>query len=123
MRMKWKLAALIVLLLAVIGGTVLFGSPYAPVVGAYREIEELCEAGLDRKLHKYFPVLAGGDVAMGSEMMILRAVTRSGGMLVPARLPYDVLERTVGRILREAPLVSRVLYDETPTAVGKESFA
>ena len=85
--------------------------------------EELCEAGLDRKLHKYFPVLAGGDVAMGNEMMILRAVTLSGGMLMPARLPYDVIERTVGRILREAPMVARVLYDETPTAIGSESFS
>ena len=39
--MKLKLAALIGLLLAVIAGAVLLGSPYAPVVGAYREIEEL----------------------------------------------------------------------------------
>ena len=84
--------------------------------------DELKEAGLDRKLYKYFPVLAGGDVAMGSEMMILRAVTRSGETLMPARLPYDVVERAVGRILREAPLISRVLYDETPTVRGNESF-
>ncbi len=85
--------------------------------------EELTEAGMERRLYKFFPILAGGDLAMGSEMMILRAVTLSGGMLMPARLPHDVIERTVGRILREAPLIERVLYDETPTAVGNERFA
>ena len=85
--------------------------------------DELTEAGLDRKLYKFFPVLAGSDLAMGSEMMILRAVTRSGEMLMPARLPYDVVERAVGRILREAPLIARVLYDETPTPLGNESFS
>lgn len=85
--------------------------------------EELAEAGLERRLYKFFPVLAGGDISMGHEMMVLRAVTRSGGMLMPARLPYDVVERTVGRILREAPLISRVFYDETPTAVSNEAFS
>ena len=54
--------------------------------------------------------------------MILRAVTLSGGMLVPARLPYDLIERTVERILAAAPTVARVLYDQPPTQVGQETF-
>lgn len=85
--------------------------------------EEVEGAGLGRKLHKYFPILAGSDGVLGGEMMILRAVTVSGGMLLPARLPYDLVERTVARIREEAPMISRVFYDQTPTAVGEESFA
>lgn len=85
--------------------------------------DEIEEAGLHRKLHKYFPILAGELGQIGGEMVILRAVTISGGMLVPARLPYDLVERTVARILEEAPYVTRVFYDQTPTPVGQETFA
>lgn len=84
--------------------------------------EEICLASLDHKLYKHFPVLIGGD-AMGGELLVLRAVTLSGGQLVPARLPYDLVERTVQRILETTPAVGRVLYDETPTAVGQETFS
>lgn len=83
---------------------------------------EIREAGLERKLYKFFPVLAGSADSWGGENMILRAVTLSGGQLVPARLPYDLTERTVARILSEAPNVARVLYDQTPTQVGRESY-
>lgn len=83
--------------------------------------EEICEAGQERKLYKYFPVMLTGDAA-GHEMIVLRAVTLSGGQLIPARLPYDLVERTVEGILRELPGIARVLYDQTPTAIGQESF-
>lgn len=85
--------------------------------------EEIRQAGLERKLYKFFPVLAGSDATMTGEMMILRAVTMSGNMLVPARLPYDLVERTVERIRRDAPSIVRVFYDETPTPVGQETFS
>ena len=55
-------------------------------------------------------------------MIVLRAVTLSGGQLIPARLPYDLVERTVESILRELPGITRVLCDQTPTAIGQESF-
>lgn len=84
--------------------------------------EEIEAAGLGRRLYKYFPILTGADVASGREMLVLRAVNASGAMLVPARLPYDLVERTVERILREAPRISRVFYDQTPTPVGQEMF-
>lgn len=84
--------------------------------------EEIREAGLHRKLYKYFPVLVDADELKGSCTIILRAVTVSGAMLVPARLPYDLVERTVGRILETTPAVQRVFYDQTPTPVGKEKF-
>ena len=84
--------------------------------------EEIAEAGLERKLYKYFPVLIGNDSMAGREMMILRAVTLSGGQLVPARLPYDLIERTVQRIMTQSPAITRVFYDQTPTPIEKESF-
>jgi len=84
--------------------------------------EEIREAGLERKLYKYFPILAGGTGIMGGEVIILRAVTLSGGQLIPARLPYDLVERTVEKILSSAPAIARVFYDQTPTQAGQETF-
>lgn len=85
--------------------------------------EEIEEAGLERKLYKYFPILVGNDLASGHEMMILRAVTLSGSQLIPARLPYDLVERTVQRIMAASPTITRIFYDQTPTPVGKETFS
>lgn len=84
--------------------------------------DEIRQAGLERKLYKYFPVLIGGET-LGQEMMVLRAVTLSGGQLIPARLPYDLVERTVAQILERLPMIARVLYDQTPTGVGQETFS
>ena len=84
--------------------------------------EEIREVGLNKKLYKYFPILADSVMPMGSCTIILRAVNVSGAMLVPARLPYDLVERTVERILNQTPTVRRVFYDQTPTPVGKETF-
>ena len=83
---------------------------------------EIREAGLDRKLYKFFPVLFAGASMMGGEALILRAVTLSGSQLLPARLPYDLIERTVEKIMEAAPGMSRVFYDQTPTQVGRETF-
>lgn len=83
--------------------------------------EEIHLAGLERKLYKHFPVLIGGDT-VGGELLVLRAVTLSGGQLIPARLPYDLVERTVQRIMAVLPTIERVFYDQTPTMIGKESF-
>lgn len=83
--------------------------------------EEIEQAGLARKLYKHFPVLIGEE-PLGGEIMVLRAVTLSGGQLMPARLPYDLVERTVAQIREQLPLISRVLYDQTPSQIGQESF-
>lgn len=85
--------------------------------------EEIGAAGLERKLYKYFPIITGGFPCAGDEIVVLRAVTPSGGMLLPARLPHDLLERTTKRIMESVPQIQRVLYDQTPTPVGKETFA
>lgn len=84
--------------------------------------EEICEAGMERKLYKYFPVMLTSDAA-GREMIVLRAVTLTSGMLMPARLPYDLIERSVQRIMEAAPSVLRVFYDSTPTPVDQEMFS
>ena len=81
---------------------------------------EIREAGLNKKLYKYFPIMV--DAQKETSTIILRAVTISGAMLVPARLPYDLVERTVERILETTPTVRRVFYDQTPTPIGKETF-
>ena len=83
---------------------------------------EIGEAGLERKLYKYFPVLAGGMPLMTGEMIILRAVTMSGAQLNPARLPYDLIERVTQEILTQCPQICRVFCDQTPTPVGRETF-
>lgn len=108
-------------------GARILGEVTAERVAALRAAEsifrqEIREAGLERKLYKYFPVLAASEAA-GGEMMILRAVTLSGAMLMPARLPYDLVERTVQRIQTQYPQISRVFYDQTPTQLGRESFS
>ena len=84
--------------------------------------DEIREAGLERKLYKYFPILVAEGTALGGEVMVLRAVTLSGGQLMPARLPYDLVERTVARIQAMSPAIARVFYDQTPTPVGQETF-
>ena len=84
--------------------------------------EEIRAVGLDKKLYKFFPILADSEQLMGGCVIVLRAVNVSGATLVPARLPYDLIERTVERILEQTPTVRRVFYDQTPTPVGKETF-
>ena len=84
--------------------------------------EEILAAGLDRRLHKYFPVLADADPERGIHTIVLRAVTLTGTQLIPARLPYDLVERTVQRIQEAVPSIMRVFYDQTPTQVGRETF-
>ena len=51
---------------------------------------------------------------------MLHAAHASDSRMVPARLPYDLTERVAGRIVREVPGVSRVLYDLTPGGVRAE---
>ncbi len=73
--------------------------------------DELAEANLNKKLRSYFAILNTGE---GWNRIVLRAMHGEGLSMSPARLPYDLLERTVQRIKQELPLVDRVLYDLTP---------
>jgi GMP synthase (glutamine-hydrolysing) len=75
---------------------------------------EVEEAGLARKLWKYYATLAqipAGESA--GQVVLLRAVQQSEMTAKPARLPYDLLERVAGRIQIEVPGITRVMYDVT----------
>ncbi len=75
---------------------------------------EIEQAGLARKLWKYYVLLAQmpeGETA--GQVMLLRAVQRSDSTATPARLPYDLMERVVECIQRELPGIARVVYDVT----------
>ena len=66
------------------------------------------------RLADYYPMLSEQGAFSGGWQVLLSAHTRSGGMMMPARLPYDVVERTVSRILENHPSVTRIMLDETP---------
>ena len=78
-----------------------------------REIEG---AGLQKRLWQYYAALSVSPLPGGGLIMILRAVQPSeGGAGLPARLPFDLLERVTADITRECPDVQRVFYDCTPS--------
>ena len=74
--------------------------------------EELQQAGVKR-LMKSFAVLETLPESRGN-VICLRAVQAAESLsATAARLPYDMLENTVKRILNEVPGVIRVFYDLT----------
>lgn len=82
--------------------------------------EELRLAGQQKRLWKYFAMLHSIPYQEDPEapVIALRAVSAShqGGDVraLPARLPYDLLERCTERILTECQKVSKIVYDLTP---------
>ncbi len=86
-------------------------------IGLLREVDdiftsEIEAAGLDKKLWQYYATLSLADD--GEYSIALHALVSSESLAGYAfRLPYDLIERTVMRILRENPNVGGVLYDVT----------
>ena len=77
---------------------------------------EVLRSNAARRLWQYFAVLSSMPGEKGRYVICLRAVHASEhSMAYAARLPYDVMENTVDRILREQPEVRRVVYDWTPS--------
>ena len=72
---------------------------------------ELKKAGLHKRLKRYFTMLHAID---GQYVIVLRATQGSEPKMSAARLPSDVLERTVERLQAEVPGIRHVLYDITP---------
>ena len=78
--------------------------------------EEILEGGHDRRLWQYYATLTGNPDRAGSYAVILRATQAAQNGAYSARLPFDVLERASERILAGLPVVTRVVYDLTPSA-------
>ena len=78
-------------------------------------MEEIQEAGLDKKLWQYYATLIQSPDAPDMYAVCLRAIQTSQSRGLAARLPFDLLERATDRILAEVPGVSRVVYDLTPS--------
>lgn len=74
-------------------------------------LDELQAAGMERKISVAYAML---DTVGGKYAVILRALQGHGDGAMAARLPSDLIERTVSRIQEEMPQVRRVLYDFTP---------
>ena len=78
-------------------------------------MDEIQEAGLDKKLWQYYATLIQSPDAPDMYAVCLRAIQTSQSRGLAARLPFDLLERATARILAEVPGVSRVVYDLTPS--------
>ena len=78
--------------------------------------EEIKQAGAEKRLWQYFAVLSPLPGEEDKAVICLRAVHAVEQSLAhAARLPYDVTENTVSRILQEVKGVRRVVYDLTPS--------
>ncbi len=79
--------------------------------------EEVAQSGQGKRLWQHFAVLSDMALSGLNGMAIcLRAVHASeSSAAIAARLPYDLLERAAGRILKALPQVVRVVYDLTPS--------
>ena len=83
--------------------------------------DEIAKAGLDTQVHQYFAVLTSmrsvgvmGDARTYDYTLALRGVTTADFMTADwARIPYDVLEKTSGRIVNEVGHINRIVYDIT----------
>jgi len=83
--------------------------------------EEIAKANLANDISQYFAILTSlksvgvmGDDRTYEHVIALRAVVTRDFMTAScARIPYDVLERTSGRIVNEVKGVNRVVYDIT----------
>jgi len=83
--------------------------------------EEIARANLEKEISQCFAILTSlksvgvmGDERTYDHVIALRAVVTTDFMTANcARIPYDVLERTSGRIVNEVKGVNRVVYDVT----------
>ena len=78
--------------------------------------EEVRQGGHEKRLWQYYATLTSNPEQPGTYVAVLRALQPAQGNAYAARLPFDVLERASERIRKEAPGITRVLYDLTPSA-------
>lgn len=87
--------------------------------------EEILAAHLDKKLDRYYAVLTniqGKGLRDGfvtyEYCCVLRAFTYAAPNIFFAKLPYDLLERTMQRIITDVPGINHVVYDITSRPYG-----
>ena len=92
--------------------------------------EEIANAGLDRSIGQYFAALTNmqsvgvmGDERTYDYAVALRAVNTVYFMTAEAaEIPYEVLNKTMNRIINEVRGVNRVMYDITSKPPGTIEF-
>lgn len=92
--------------------------------------EEIARAGLDREIGQYFAALTNmrsvgvmGDERTYDYAVALRAVNTVDFMTAEsARIPFEVLQKVMGRIINEVRGVNRVFYDLTSKPPGTIEF-
>ena len=77
--------------------------------------EEVHAGGHERRLWQYYASLGENREGAEGYVVVLRACQACGGDACASRLPYDLLERVVERILCTLPQITRVVYDMTPS--------
>ena len=77
--------------------------------------EEIAESGYGKKLWQYYTILLPSPDKPERYTVSIRALQAGSFTATAARLPFDLVERITARILREVPIVSRVVYDFTPS--------
>lgn len=92
--------------------------------------EEITNAGLDRSIGQYFAGLTNmrsvgvmGDERTYDYAVALRAVNTVDFMTAEAaEIPFEVLQKVMGRIINEVKGVNRVMYDLTSKPPGTIEF-
>lgn len=92
--------------------------------------EEIANAGLDKGMGQYFAALTNmrsvgvmGDGRTYDYAVVLRAVNTDDFMTAEAvDLPFEVLQKVMGRIINEVKGVNRVMYDLTSKPPGTIEF-
>lgn len=92
--------------------------------------EEIANAGLDRNIGQYFAGLTNmqsvgvmGDERTYDYAVALRAVNTVDFMTAEAaEIPFEVLQKVMGRIINEVKGVNRVMYDLTSKPPGTIEF-
>lgn len=92
--------------------------------------EEITKAGVDKTLGQYFAALTNmrsvgvmGDFRTYDYAVVLRAVETSDFMTAEAsKIPWEVLQKAMNRIVNEVKGVNRVFYDLTSKPPGTIEF-
>ncbi|XVG96212.1 glutamine-hydrolyzing GMP synthase [Eubacteriales bacterium KG127] len=92
--------------------------------------EEIANAGLDHEISQYFAALTNmksvgvmGDFRTYDYAVVLRAITTIDFMSAEAaKIPHEVLEKVMNRIVNEVDHVNRVFYDCTSKPPGTIEF-